>query len=420
MMKYVGWIGFFLVIVGLAVGGFFLVSSFSGDTFEFKEVEILDYDDFTIQDLVEQDVVCNDKGCKFKDKDVIYTISEVKDLGKQDVTLKIEYEGEKFEKTFHVDVVDKKEPEIVLNESAIILDLNEKIDTASYIAEVKDNYDTLNVDDIEIENNVDLKNPGDYEVVYIIRDSSGNVGKSVLKVKVKGEREVVSSNDDKKEEIEDKKEVTWNYEISGLYDESGLLNQDRTKNSTQKNIEVGWDATFKISSEFQGSGNYAIKTTVSRNKITGKEVNFSNTDLPRVSEKHLRGENSYQFEYTFQEEGTYYILIMVRDVTNNITMEKEVILHLTSPSEVQDMKISTIDEGEYLTFEVEYIGGGDQNYYFVVVIADSDDPNFEDALQESGDEIRLYYKKGYYYDILGSLVTEDGDIVLAKTITVQK
>lgn len=420
MMKYVGWIGFFLVIVGLAVGGFFLVSSFSGDTFEFKEVEILDYDDFTIQDLVEQDVVCNDKGCKFKDKDVIYTISEVKDLGKQDVTLKIEYEGEKFEKTFHVDVVDKKEPEIVLNESAIILDLNEKIDTASYIAEVKDNYDTLNVDDIEIENNVDLKNPGDYEVVYIIRDSSGNVGKSVLKVKVKGEREVVSSNDDKKEEIEDKKEVTWNYEISGLYDESGLLNQDKTKNSIQKNIEVGWDATFKISSEFQGSGNYAIKTTVSRNKITGKEVNFSNTDLPRVSEKHLRGENSYQFEYTFQEEGTYYILIMVRDVTNNITMEKEVILHLTSPSEVQDMKISTIDEGEYLTFEVEYIGGGDQNYYFVVVIADSDDPNFEDALQESGDEIRLYYKKGYYYDILGSLVTEDGDIVLAKTITVQK
>ena len=420
MMKYVGWIGFFLVIVGLAVGGFFSVSSFSGDTFEFKEVEILDYDDFTIQDLVEQDVVCNDKGCKFKDKDVIYTISEVKDLGKQDVTLKIEYEGEKFEKTFHVDVVDKKEPEIVLNESAIIVDLNEKIDTASYIAEVTDNYDTLSVDDIEIENNVDLKNPGDYEVVYIIRDSSGNVGKSVLKVKVKGEREVVSSNDDKKEEIEDKKEVTWNYEISGLYDESGLLNQDRTKNSIQKNIEVGWDATFKISSEFQGSGNYAIKTTVSRNKITGKEVNFSNTDLPRVSEKHLRGENSYQFEYTFQEEGTYYILIMVRDVTNNITMEKEVILHLTSPSEVQDMKISTIDEGEYLTFEVEYIGGGDQNYYFVVVIADSDDPNFEDALQESGDEIRLYYKKGYYYDILGSLVTEDGDIVLAKTITVQK
>ena len=411
MMKYVGWIGFFLVIVGLAVGGFFLVSSFSGDTFEFKEVEILDYDDFTIQDLVEQDVVCNDKGCKFKDKDVIYTISEVKDLGKQDVTLKIEYDGEKFEKTFHVDVVDKKEPEIVLNE---------KIDTASYIAEVKDNYDTLSVDDIEIENNVDLKKAGDYEVVYTIRDSSGNVGKSVLKVKVKGEREVVSSNDDKKEEIEDKKEVTWNYEISGLYDESGLLNQDRTKNSTQKNIEVGWDATFKISSEFQGSGNYAIKTTVSRNKITGKEVNFSNTDLPRVSEKHLRGENSYQFEYTFQEEGTYYILITVRDVTNNITMEKEVILHLTSPSDVQDMKISTIDEGEYLTFEVEYIGGGDQNYYFVVVIADSDDPNFEDALQESGDEIRLYYKKGYYYDILGSLVTEDGDIVLAKTITVQK
>ena len=244
-MKYVGWIIFFFAIIGLTVGGFFLVSRFSGDPFLFKEVEILDYDDFTIHDLVEQDVICNDLGCKFKDKDVIYTISEVKDLGKQDVTLKIEYDGEVFEKTFSVDIVDKKEPEIVLNESAIIVDLNEKIDTVSYIAEVKDNYDTLSVDDIEIENNVDLKNPGDYEVVYTIRDSSGNVGKSVLKVKVKGEREVVSSNDDKKEEVVEEK-VTLNYDISGLFSDSGTLLQGKTQPLVNKNIEFGWDTTLKV------------------------------------------------------------------------------------------------------------------------------------------------------------------------------
>ena len=210
MMKWVGWIVFFLVIIGLAVGGFFLASSFDADTFEFKEVEILDYDDYTLNDFVKQDIICNDKACTFKDKDVIFTISEVKELGPQDVTWKLEYEGEKFEKTFHVDVVDKKNPEIVLNKSAIIVDLNEKIDTASYIAEVTDNYDTLSVDDIEIENNVDLKKAGDYEVVYTIQDSSGNIGKSVLKVKVKGEKEVISSSDDKKEEEVVEEKITVN------------------------------------------------------------------------------------------------------------------------------------------------------------------------------------------------------------------
>ena len=42
IMKWVGWISFFLVVIGLAVGGFFLASSFNRDTFLFKEVELLD------------------------------------------------------------------------------------------------------------------------------------------------------------------------------------------------------------------------------------------------------------------------------------------------------------------------------------------------------------------------------------------
>ena len=79
MMKWVGWIGFFLVIIGLAVGGFFLASSFNRDTFLFKEVELLDYDDYTLNDSVKQDIICNDKACTFKDTDVILTISELKD-----------------------------------------------------------------------------------------------------------------------------------------------------------------------------------------------------------------------------------------------------------------------------------------------------------------------------------------------------
>ena len=51
MKKWIGWIGFFLVIIGLIVGGIFLTSHFKGETFRFKEIEILDYNDFTLMIL---------------------------------------------------------------------------------------------------------------------------------------------------------------------------------------------------------------------------------------------------------------------------------------------------------------------------------------------------------------------------------
>ena len=341
MKKWVGWVCFLLIIVGLAVGGFFLVSSFDADTFESKEVEILDYDDYSLNDFVKQDIICNDQGCKFKDKDVIFTISEVKELGVQDITLKLEYEGEKFEKTFRVNVVDKKTPEIVLSEKALIVDLNEEFDASSYIVEVKDNYDTLNVEDVSIENNVDLKNSGDYEIVYMIKDSSGNVGKSVLKVKVKGEKEVVSSNDDKKDEEKESEsnpnsteeesfKITWDYQVSGLFTDSGSLNQDQFSSSVEKNIEVGWDTTFKIFSTV--SEDASIQYVISENRITKEPIIVYNGS-PVVKTVNVKADSSSNYEYTFTEEGTYYILVTVKANNNQTVLKKEYVVHLTSPSE---------------------------------------------------------------------------------------
>lgn len=415
-MKWVGWIGFFLVIIGLAVGGFFLVSSFDRDTFEFKEVEILDYNDYTLNDFVKQDIICNDKTCTFKDKDVVFTISEVKELGPQDVILKLEYEGENFEKTFHVDVVDQKKPEIILNESAIILDLNEKWDAASYIAEVKDNYDTLNVDDIEIENHVDLKKAGDYEVVYTIKDSSGNVGKSVLKVKVKGEKEVVSSSDDKKEEIV-KEKVTLNYSVTGLFSDSGNILEGANQKIVTKNIELGWDTAFKVTASISGSGKVGV--IVSKKEITGNELSAFNGALPQASSKKVKANESASFEYTFSEEGTYYVSVIGWNEDNNIVVKKDFCLNLSVPDEVKDMKLITEDHGTYLTLDCAFIGGPD-SLYFDAVISDTNDPNIEKAFVYENDEIRLYYTAGYYYEILGALFNNAGDIVIAKTITIQK
>lgn len=229
MKKYIGWTIFFLVVVGLAVGGYFIVSNLDTQAFQFKEVEILDYNDFTINDFVEQDIICNTKGCKYKDKDVQYTLSEVKNLGKQDITLELEYEGETFKKTFQVDVVDRKSPEIKLSDSEIILKTDDTIEAASYITSVNDNYDNLNVEDIAIEKNVDLTTPGDYKIIYSIKDTSGNTGTSTLKVKVKDTNTKTSNTKIEqttttppKQEVEEQK-LSWDYKMSGLFTDSVFL-----------------------------------------------------------------------------------------------------------------------------------------------------------------------------------------------------
>ena len=419
MKKWVGWISFFLVVIGLAVGGFFLAASFDRDTFEFKEVEILDYDDYSLNDFVYQDVICNDKGCKFKDKDVIFTLSDVKELGVQDITLKLEYEGEFFEKTFHVDVVDKKAPEIILSENVVLVNLNEAIDEASYISEVKGNYDSLSVEDVAVENLVDLKKAGDYEIVYTVKDSSGNVGESVLKVKVKDEREVVSSNNvlDNNQKEEEKELVTLTYGVSGLFNDSGEVLQEQEHSVVTKDIELGWDTTFKVTASISSSGKVGIM--ISKNKITGNELSGFNGALPQARSKEVKANDEVSFEYTFSEEGTYYVSVVGWDEDNQVIVKKDFCLNLTKSDEVKDMKILTEDHGSYLTIDATYIGGPD-TLYFDAAISKSDDPNIEEVFVYEDDEIRLYYTPGCYYEILGAIFDESGKMLLAKTITIQK
>lgn len=58
--------------------------------------------------------------------------------------------------------------------------------------------------------------------------------------------------------------------------------------------------------------------------------------------------------------------------------------------------------------------------YFDAAISDTNDPNIEEAFVYENDEIRLYYTQGYSYEILGALFDESGNMILAKTITIQK
>lgn len=418
-LKIAGWLGFLAVIVILGVGGFFLMSYLAKDTFEFKEVELLDYGDYTLQDFVEQEIDCDKGVCYFKNKDVIFTISEVKELGEQDISLYIKYEGEEFSKTFHVNVVDRKAPTIALSVEDLEIELNEDFDPASFIEEVTDNYDNLGIANITILNNVDNTQTGDYEVVYSIKDTSDNEGTAILKVLVKDKNNnsTTTSTDNKKAQNEEST-LTWKYEISGLYSESGSLNQDNKKSSITKSIEVGWDSTFKITSTISSSEDIQISYVVSDKAITSGELKAIGAKYPIKETDTVNKSGTSSYEYTFDTEGTYYIAITVK--SGDITLEKNIVLTLTSPEEVKDMRITySKDNGTYLVLECEYIGGDDV-LLFEVAITASDDDNYEDALVTENGEIRLYYETGHYYKLTGILVNKSGDILLAKTISIQK
>ena len=110
------------------------------------------------------------------------------------------------------------------------------------------------------------------------------------------------------------------------------------------------------------------------------------------------------------------------DEDNQVVVKKDFSLHLSVPDEVKDMKITTEDKGSYLVIDCDYIGGGDNTYYFIVAITDSDDPKAgsEEMIVTEDNEIRLYYTSGYYYNLAGMLVTENEDLVMMKTLKVQK
>ena len=120
-MKYFSWIAFFAVVIGLAVGGYFLVNNISSNPFKYKEVEEIVYKNVDITDFVEQKITCNKNGCKLRKKDISYTLSEIKTLGEQEVTLDINFDNKKYSKTFKVNVIDKESPTINLKEKVVII-----------------------------------------------------------------------------------------------------------------------------------------------------------------------------------------------------------------------------------------------------------------------------------------------------------
>ena len=409
-MKYfIGWLVFLVVVIGFGIGGYFLIKNMNTDAFKYKNVVKVDYNDYNINDFVVQDIACNSKGCTYKKKEVVYSFSEVDTLGKQDITLNIKYDGKEYNKTFKVEVVDRESPKITLKNLVEIIKPNEEFKPEDYIEEVTDNYDTLSVEDILIDSQVDNKKEGEYEVIYKVKDSSDNERVATLKVKVSKNIEVVPNNT---EELNKDKKFEWDFKTTGLLNLSHKLSNNNLKMSTDKDITLGWDSTLKISSIFMGSTKYRVTLIISDKEI--KDTSNLDSDLYlKVIDKDITGIN-YDFSYEF-EEGKYYIYIRVVDKENNVTGEEYLTLNLKYPEELEDIEITSEPlDGDGVTYQlvcVEGLGGDGVFDEVTIDLKDSDDPKFKTSKEMLVNEVDnvvgcllLNPTKGYSYEFTASVV----------------
>lgn len=431
-MKYVlGWGAIILFFGGLVVGGFFLVKNVNTDAFSYKEVDELNYGDYDITDLVKQKVECKKDECTFKKKKVSYTLSEVKELGKQKIDLEIEYDKEKYKHTFEVNIVDKKAPEITLSDKYAVLNVNSKWDSKSYITSVKDNFDELSIDNVEIDDNVNAKKIGDYEVTYKLKDSSGNEGKAILKVMIKDPKtkvDIPKEDTPSTPTVKENEKFEAKISTSGIYDFNNTLNQDNKTGDVTKEITIGWSSQITFNVDLKGSGAYTIGWNVSDKDITPSDAKdfICGTGIPSSYCYKDTIDSSHKFSYSFGKEGTYYIYIVLKDRMNNVTLEQKMKL-IVKAQEKFDAKIVTTDKSNYVEIDCSYIGNPEGEYLVIVgAIMDSNDSRLsidkdnESVIVNNGDIVKLYYQSGCYYKIMVMLVNENEDVLYTKTLTIQK
>lgn len=427
-MKYFGWIAFFLFVIGLAVGGYILVKDISYEPFKYKDVEEVNYsDELKIEDFVASKLKCSNGKCTFKKKDFLYKFSKVTKLGKQDITLDVDYDNEKYSKVFKVLVKDLEKPSIILKEESVSIKLNESFDPKSYIKEVKDNYDKLEIKDVKIDSSVNLKKEGTYEVKYTLKDSANNENTVILEVIVSkstssSSKEVTSSNKNDKK-TSDKSKVTkttpkstttkpkidvktngtkgtatsnFTWELST----SGIHYLDHTFNSSKKTQSSSGTVLFKtfvdndiiFKSKLTGSGNYEVTTIY--NTIEGIELK----DTSKI--------NGFQFEFNITAlPYDSKIIIKIKDLKLNQEFTETINLKATYPKYLSDVYIINEEKDGYEYINYALLGDFD-TYYFDYYLIDSNDPYaldedvpLEDFLIEGENCLKLKYNKGFWYEI---------------------
>jgi len=452
-MKYFGWIAFFLVVIGLAVGGFILVKDISYEPFKYKDVKEVNYSEkLDIEDFVASKLMCSKDKCTFKKKDFLYKFSKVTKLGKQSITLDITYDKEKYSKVFNVEVKDLEKPEIILKEESISIKTNESFEPKNYIKEVRDNYDKLEIKDVKIDSDINTKKEGTYEIKYTLKDKSGNENTAILEVEVSKNTTSSSSKDnitssknnknDKK--ASDKSKVTKTTPTSTPTKSEPKIIYNTNKSSETASNNFTWnlstrglhyiDHNFSSTKKSQSTSSTVLFKTFEnnelsfKNKLTGSgnfEFSYIYTSIGGIEIKDSKKINGFDFDFAINAlpyDSTF--ILKVKDLKLNQVYQETINIKATYPNYLSDVFIATEEKNGYETIAYLLLGDFD-SYYLNYYLIDSNDPYaldedvpLEDFLIEEENYLKLKFNKGYWYEI--GLDFEYNGVTKTKTVKIQK
>lgn len=149
-------------------------------TIEFSDKLVYEYG----QEFDESELILNHTG-NLKVLDEI----DIKKVGKQ--TLKYSVSKDGVDRIFEiiVEIKDTKNPILTLSNKEIELTVNDKFEPLQYIKEAYDEIDGDLKDNVVIDNPVDVKKSGEYEVKYSVSDNNNLKTEAILSVLVKEKNE---------------------------------------------------------------------------------------------------------------------------------------------------------------------------------------------------------------------------------------
>ncbi|MDD2377541.1 MAG: DUF5011 domain-containing protein [Bacilli bacterium] len=134
-----------------------------------------------VGDVYEENFTATFKGKEVTDEVMVTNNIYNTKIGKYQVTFTYKSEGREYKVVKDIEIKDTKKPEIILTKGdSITIVLNSEYKEPGYTA--MDNYDGDITNKVKIKGEVDTSKEDEYEISYIVTDSSGNETKATRKV----------------------------------------------------------------------------------------------------------------------------------------------------------------------------------------------------------------------------------------------
>lgn len=189
-----------------------------------------------------------------KKNKLILPNTKINDIGNYTVTYKIKNEVKTKEEHLIVHVYDDIKPIINLSTTSLVVQEGTNISPSKYIVSAIDNIDGDLRKNIKIESNVKVNVPGNYKIVYRVRDTEKNEEEKQIFVTVK-----------------ENKLTTINNVYPGSSDKKGIKQQNRPIRKTAKDKIFYFETIGDADKIYKQAEKYA-KSMIASNKARGYEI----------------------------------------------------------------------------------------------------------------------------------------------------